>query len=84
MTNKEAVADLEKIIKLKFSPASVPISMRMAIQALENKAHGKWEPITRGEPGYSAGDFRCSLCLKPNKAYSLTKYCPNCGAEMER
>lgn len=38
-----------------------------------------WEPIRRGEPGYSAGDFRCTNCGKPNKCFSLTDYCPNCG-----
>ena len=44
---------------------------------------GKWIPIVKGEPGYSAGDFRCSVCGKPNKAYCLTPYCCNCGSIME-
>lgn len=44
---------------------------------------GFWVTIERGEQGYSAGDFRCSICGKPNKCYTMTAYCPNCGAKME-
>ena len=44
---------------------------------------GAWIPLKRGESGYSAGDFRCSKCGKPNKCYSLTNYCPNCGERMK-
>ena len=44
--------------------------------------HGRWIPIKRGEVGYSAGDFKCTECGKPNKCYSMTPYCPNCGAKM--
>ena len=43
-----------------------------------------WIPIKKGETGYSAGDFRCSACGKPNKCYSLTEYCCNCGSKMSR
>lgn len=43
---------------------------------------GKWIPISKGQRGYSAGDFQCSDCGKPNKCYHLTAYCPNCGAKM--
>ena len=43
---------------------------------------GEWIPIEKGEKGYSAGDFRCSVCGQPNKCYSLTPYCCNCGADM--
>lgn len=45
--------------------------------------HGKWIPIKRGENGYSAGDFRCSICKKANPCRHLTAYCPNCGARMD-
>ncbi len=45
--------------------------------------HGRWVPIKRGEVGYSAGDFKCTECGKPNKCYSLTPFCPNCGAKMD-
>lgn len=43
---------------------------------------GKWQPIVRGEKGYSAGDFRCSVCGEPNHCYKLTNFCQNCGADM--
>ena len=43
----------------------------------------KWLPIKRGERGCSAGDFVCSACRKPNRCYSLTDYCSNCGAAMK-
>lgn len=44
---------------------------------------GKWIPITKGERGYSAGDFRCSVCHQPNKCYIVTNYCSHCGALMK-
>jgi len=44
----------------------------------------RWLPIRRGEHGYSAGDFRCSECGKPNPCWRLTDYCPNCGARMRK
>jgi len=44
---------------------------------------GNWIPIERGEKGYSAGDFRCSVCGSPNKCYCLTPYCCSCGSRME-
>ena len=52
-----------------------------ALPSAEPK-RGEWVPISKGEKGYSAGDFKCSVCGKPNKCYSLTAYCPNCGAYM--
>ena len=51
------------------------------VDAVERK-RGRWIPIVKGERGYSAGDFRCSVCGDPCKCYSLTNFCPNCGAEM--
>ena len=45
---------------------------------------GFWYPIQRGEQGYSAGDFRCSICGQPNHCSHVTKYCCSCGAKMER
>ena len=52
------------------------------VPSVERKK-GKWITIKKGERGYSAGDFRCSECGKPNTCYHLTAYCPNCGARME-
>lgn len=45
--------------------------------------HGEWTPIHKGERGYSAGDFRCSVCHQPNKCYTMTNYCSHCGAYMK-
>ena len=42
-----------------------------------------WIPINKGEVGYSAGDFRCTKCGKPNPCYRLTDFCPNCGEAMQ-
>ena len=44
---------------------------------------GEWTPIHKGERGYSAGDFRCSVCHQPNKCYTMTNYCSHCGAYMK-
>ena len=52
-----------------------------AADVSENK-RGRWQPIQKGDSGYSAGDFACSCCGKPNRCYSLTDYCCNCGADM--
>lgn len=51
------------------------------VDAVERK-RGRWIPIVKGERGYSAGDFRCSVCGDPCKCYHLTNFCQNCGAEM--
>ena len=58
-------------------------ALDMAIEALERK-HGIWMPIEKGDKGYSAGDFICSCCGKPNNCYTITDYCCSCGAKMER
>ena len=44
---------------------------------------GEWTPIHKGERGFSAGDFRCSVCHQPNKCYTMTNYCSHCGAYMK-
>lgn len=44
---------------------------------------GEWTPIHKGERGFSAGDFRCSVCHQPNKCYTTTNYCSHCGAYMK-
>ena len=51
--------------------------------AQPERKKGKWIQIIKGEHGYSAGDFRCSVCEQPNPCHHLTKFCPNCGARME-
>lgn len=52
-----------------------------AMPTIEPKC-GEWTPIHKGERGYSAGDFRCSVCHQPNKCYTMTNYCSHCGADM--
>ena len=49
---------------------------------IEERKRGRWVAIVKGERGYSAGDFRCSVCDDPCKCYHLTNFCPNCGADM--
>lgn len=43
-----------------------------------------WIAIYKGETGYSAGDFRCTNCGKPNPCYRLTDFCANCGEPMQK
>lgn len=70
MSGKITVKDIVEIYEKTFADAEYYV------------LRSKWVPIYKGEAGYSAGDFRCALCGKPNKCYSLTPYCPNCGASM--
>lgn len=44
---------------------------------------GMWIPLNPGDYGYSAGDFICSCCGKPNHCYKVTDYCCSCGARMK-
>lgn len=44
---------------------------------------GFWYALEKGDKGYSAGDFKCSVCGEPNRCYiPKPNYCPNCGADM--
>lgn len=44
---------------------------------------GFWYALEKGNKGYSAGDFKCSICGEPNHTWiPKPNYCPNCGAEM--
>lgn len=47
MTVDEAIKDLEKIKKVKFSPISQPVSMDMAIDALKAT---RWIPVSERLP----------------------------------
>lgn len=88
---REAALNFET--KITAAPSEIQaISQGMSLYAEHIKAipaadvvpvvRGRWELITRGETGYSAGDFRCSVCRRPCKCWALTDYCPNCGAKM--
>ena len=70
MSEKITAKDIVEIYEKTFANAEYEV------------LRSKWIPIKRGETGYSAGDFRCAVCGKPNKCYTLTPYCPNCGAAM--
>jgi len=84
MTRKEAFDDLRTIKGFLAGLCGVtPLCFDYAIEALERK-RAIWMPIQRGDEGYSAGDFICSCCGKPNKCYSVTDYCASCGAQMQR
>ena len=51
--------------------------------AQPERKRGFWWAIEKGEKGYSAGNFRCSVCGKPNASYTpKPNFCQNCGADM--
>lgn len=80
----EYIDDHKNIVfKLPYALTDITdIRIRLDKYGLRDNVKGKWIPIEKGEKGYSAGDFRCSVCGQPNKCYSLTPYCCNCGARM--
>ena len=44
---------------------------------------GFWYALNKGDRGYSAGDFCCSICGKPNNTWiPKPNFCQNCGADM--
>lgn len=52
-----------------------------------NRKKGKWIKTIKHYDGdnmeFDYYAIRCSICgLPPEKAYHLTDYCPNCGADM--
>lgn len=63
-------------------------AFNMAIAVMRthgSRTEGKWLPIRKGETGYSAGDFRCSVCGKANRSYVPSpNYCQECGADMRK
>ena len=60
----------------------IPMLVKPSFCPIVEQKKGKWIPIIKGEHGYSAGDFECSICAQPNHCYHLTNFCPNCGADM--
>lgn len=73
----------QQAINYLYSSGMSDEQVNTVVNALEKQKRGLWMPIQQGDRGYSAGDFICSCCGKPNKCYSLTDYCCNCGAKME-
>ena len=74
--------DVEKYSSLKYVTRKEVKAVIQDMPTIEPK-HGEWTPIHKGERGFSAGDFRCSVCHQPNKCYTMTNYCSHCGAYMK-
>lgn len=72
-------ATVEDLKKLVTECKGVPVTVDA-----EPVKHGKWEVIKRGQIGYNASDFKCSICGTPNRCYSLTNHCAHCGAKMDK
>ena len=71
MTNEESIKDIEENI----IPIVGGVSLRMAIEALQESKTGKWKHVHQWT-------WDCSECVyRVNAKYF--KYCPNCGARME-
>jgi rubrerythrin len=63
--------------------AEVMTELMMMPQAQPERKRGFWWAIEKGEKGYSAGNFRCSVCGEPNVSYiPKPNFCPNCGSDM--
>lgn len=53
------------------------------IEQQPERKKGFWYTLKKGDKGYSAGDFKCSVCGEPNHTWlPKPKFCPNCGADM--
>ena len=51
--------------------------------AQPERKKGFWYALEKGDKGYSAGDFKCSVCGEPNRCYvPKPHFCPSCGADM--
>ena len=73
-------ASLEGVEELMASGEMEDISLP---SAQPERKRGFWWAIEKGEKGYSAGNFRCSVCGEPNVSYiPKPNFCPNCGADM--
>ena len=51
---------------------------------VRENVRGFWYALEKGDKGYSAGDFKCSICGEPNHTWlPKPNFCPNCGAAMK-
>ena len=49
--------------------------------------HGRWKPYHEADIGYDEYGVRCSNCkfeVEDHEVNFIMKYCPNCGAKMEK
>lgn len=59
------------------------VSLVGSAPTIEERKKGFWYALEKGDKGYSAGDFKCSVCGEPNRCYvPKPHFCPSCGADM--
>ena len=49
--------------------------------------HGRWKPYHEADIGYDEYGVRCSNCkfeVENHEVNFIMKYCPNCGAKMDK
>lgn len=49
--------------------------------------HGRWKPYHEADIGYDEYGVRCSNCkfeVEDHEVNFIMKYCPNCGAKMDK
>ena len=50
---------------------------------VRENVRGFWYALEKGDRGYSAGDFKCSICGESNHTWlPKPNFCPNCGADL--
>lgn len=71
--SEEGMATAKELIQtIKNLPSAQP-----------ERKKGFWYALEKGDKGYSAGDFKCSVCGEPNRCYvPKPHFCPSCGADM--
>ena len=95
MPNKRRYIDESKLIeKLHVGEGLPTISRSVLVNCVlptiptadvRENVHGFWYALKKGDRGYSAGDFCCSVCKEPNYTWiPKPNFCPNCGADMRR
>lgn len=90
----DRAALLEKLNRFYGVEAGKPLSCNViaALSAIDEAPAVDAEPVRHGRwvvPVPGDGDIFCSTCKKYaiwslSMGYSLTKYCPNCGAKMDK
>lgn len=93
MTYEEAIRDIDKIIKTKFSSSNVPVSLKMAVEALENKSEDVWIVLEHNR-FYGVDEFNEPIYRRGGRTYVHRKcgynsavgsnFCPRCGVRMRK
>lgn len=72
--SKHGIADLAK---------GTVLTVLGQMPTIEERTTGFWYALEKGDKGYSASDFKCSVCGEPNHTWlPKPNFCPNCGAVM--